>query len=189
MRLHCSRRDLKSSPISLLMSLFLLLLIRISYAQQLTPDQQAEMILSSARRAYNEKNYGFAATRFREFLAKFGNHKDAVSARYGLALTLWETQPPDLPGALEHFQPLAGNKDFADYPFVLYYLASAHRSLGIKDLEQAKPADATQKRASAQQHFEEAARQFAAAAPAFAARVKELKPNDKELPKDFEWSA
>jgi TolA-binding protein len=188
MRLHSL--DWKNLTISFWTSLFLFLfLFTSSHGQQLTPDQQAEMILSSARRAHNEKNYGFAATRFREFLAKFGNHKDAASARYGLALTLFETQPPDLPGALEQLQPLAGNKDFADYPFVLYYLASVHRGLGIKDLEQAKPVDATQKRASAQQHFEEAARQFAAAAPAFAARVKELKPDAKEIPKDFEWSA
>jgi len=87
----------------------------------------------------------------------------------GLAIALFETQPPDVQGALEQLHPLAGNKDFADYPFVLYYSASAHRGLGIKELEQAKPADATQKRALAQKHFEEAARQFAAAALAFTA--------------------
>src|SRR5713226_1352813 len=184
------KRDPGSSQLTVAMSLLLVLFsISISYGQQLTPDQQAEMVLSSARRAYSEKNYGFAVTRFREFLAKFGNHKDAPSARYGLAIALFEIQPPDVQGALEQLQPLAGNKDFADYPFVLYYLASAHRGLGIKELEQAKPADATQKRALAQKHFEEAAQQFAAAAQAFAGRVKEFKPDAKELPKDFEWSA
>src|SRR6266478_2200827 len=184
------KRDPGSSQLTLAISLLLVLFsISILNGQQLTPDQQAEMVLSSARRAYNEKNYGFAATRFREFLAKFGNHKDAPSARYGLALALFETQPPDGQGALEQLQPLAGNKGFADHPFVLYYLASAHRGLGIKELEQAKPADATQKRALAQKHFEEAAQQFAAATQAFTSRVKEFKPDAKELPKDFEWSA
>lgn len=176
-------------------SIWLLVLLIFSSAssrgQQLTADQQADMVLSSARRAYNEKNNAFAATRFREFLAKYGNHKEANSARYGLALTLLETQPPDVQGALEQLQPIAGNKDFAEYPFVLYYLGAARRGLGIKELDQAliKPAEAAQRRAQAQQHFEEAGRQFAAAAHAFSARVKDFKPDVKELPADFEWSA
>ena len=46
------------------------------------------MLLAGAKRAYNEKNYPFAADRFREFLAKYGGHKDANAARYGLALCL-----------------------------------------------------------------------------------------------------
>ena len=57
---------------------------------QLTPEQMADMILTSARKAYNEKNYPFAAQRFREFVGKFGNHKEVASARYGLALLLAE---------------------------------------------------------------------------------------------------
>src|SRR5262249_8578358 len=55
---------------------------------QVTPDQAAEMILNSARKAYNEKAYPVAVARFREFLAKFAGHKDAPQARYGLALAL-----------------------------------------------------------------------------------------------------
>jgi TolA-binding protein len=171
--------------------LLIFLSASFSHGQQLTPDQQADMLLSSARRAYNEKNYPFAITRFREFLSKFGNHKEANSARYGLALSLLESQPPDFQGALEQLQPLAGNKDFPDHPFVLYYLGSARRGLGLKELDQAvaKPAEAAQRRATAQQHFEEAARQFAAASQAFAARVKDSKPDTKQLSADLEWSA
>src|SRR5206468_9503311 len=52
------------------------------------PDQQAQMLLAGARRAYNEKNYPFAAARFRDFLSRFASHRDAPSARYGLALCL-----------------------------------------------------------------------------------------------------
>src|SRR5579884_586479 len=37
---------------------------------QMPPDQVAVMLLDSARRAYNEKNYPFAVNRFREFLGK-----------------------------------------------------------------------------------------------------------------------
>src|SRR5437879_13056505 len=65
---------------SLLLTLFS---VSFAHGQQLTPDQQADMLLSSARRAYNEKNYPFAATRFREFLSKFGNHNEVNSSRYG----------------------------------------------------------------------------------------------------------
>src|SRR5262245_12591491 len=57
-------------------------------AAQMTPDQAAELMLNSARKAYNEKNHAFAAARFREFLGRFGGHKQAASARYGLALCL-----------------------------------------------------------------------------------------------------
>src|SRR5207244_1740752 len=59
--------------------LCLLLLLSAAPAQQLTPEQQADMLLGSARKAYNEKNYPFAAQRFREFLARFGGHKEARS--------------------------------------------------------------------------------------------------------------
>src|SRR4051794_18541011 len=46
-------------------------------AQAPTPDQQAEMALAAGRKAYNDGNPPFAAEKFREFLQKFGGHKDA----------------------------------------------------------------------------------------------------------------
>ena len=46
-------------------------------AQTLPPDQAADMLLTSAKTAYNAKDFVFAAGRFREFLAKFGGHKNA----------------------------------------------------------------------------------------------------------------
>src|SRR5260370_39646801 len=79
-------------------------------AAQVTPDQQAEMLLTAARRAYNEKNYPFAIERFREFQAKFGNHKEANAARYGLALALLE-RPRDYNAPVEQLPPRAGNKE------------------------------------------------------------------------------
>jgi TolA-binding protein len=159
---------------------------------QVAPDQAADMLLASARRAYNEKNYPFAAQRFKEFLDKFGNHKEAPSARYGLALALLDGPERDYQRALEALQPLAGAKEFADYPFVLYNLGLAQRGLGVRELAQAdaKPQEAPQRRAAANGRFEEAARQFAAAVAAFTARVKAEVPADaKELPADLEWAA
>src|SRR5882672_8058177 len=76
---------------------------------QVTPDQQAEMILASARKACTERNYPFAAERFREFLQKFGGHAKAADARYGLALVLLEQPERDYAQAAEQLQPLAGN--------------------------------------------------------------------------------
>src|SRR5262245_56153054 len=79
-------------------------------AAQVSADQAAGMLLSSANKAYNEKNFAFAVTRYREFLNKFGNHSTAPAARYGLALTLLQ-----IPGekndaeARDLLQALAGN--------------------------------------------------------------------------------
>src|SRR5438093_13314544 len=66
---------------------------------QVTPDQAADMVITSARKAYNEKNYPFAVARFKEFLGKYPNHKDAPSARYGLALALLESPERDYTAA------------------------------------------------------------------------------------------
>src|SRR5262249_50312813 len=151
-----------------------LLLGTTAGAQEPAPDQAADMLLSSARRAYNDKNYPFAAARFREFLGKYAAHKEPPSARYGLALCLLEGPERDYAGAVAQLQPLAGNKDLPEYPSVLYHLGLAQRGVGLKELAQAaaKPAEAAPHRAAAQQRFDEAAKQFAAAVPAFLARVK-----------------
>jgi TolA-binding protein len=160
---------------------------------QVAPDQAADMLLASARRAYNEKNYAFAAQRFKEFLDKFvDNHKDAPSARYGLALALLDGPERDYQRALDALQPLAGAKEFSDYPFVLYYLGLAQRGLGVREVAQAeaKPQEAPQRRAAANGRFEEASKQFAAAVAAFTARAPAQVPADaKELPVDLEWAA
>jgi cellulose synthase operon protein C len=159
---------------------------------QVAPDQAADMLLASARRAYNEKNYPFAAQRFKEFLDKYGNHKEAQSARYGLALALLDGPERDYQRALDTLQPLAGAKEFADFPFVLYYLGAAQRGVGVRELAQAeaKPQEAPQHRNAANGRFDEASKQFAAAVTAFTARVKgEIPADAKELPVDLEWAA
>jgi TolA-binding protein len=168
-----------------------LLWVRALPAQQLTADQQAEMLLTGARKAYNEKNYPFAVARFREFLARFGNHKEAPSARYQLGLSLLEIPERDYTGAVEQLQAIAGNKDLPEHALVLYHLGLAKRGLGTRELAQAeaKPPEAPQRRAAANRLFEEAATQFAAAATAFKARAKPLPENAKELPPDQEWLA
>lgn len=154
-----------------LFTLFLLAWAAAAPAQ-MTPDQAAELLLTGARRAYNEKNHAFAAARFREFLGKYGGHKDAAAARYGLALALLDGPGRDYQGALEQLQPLAGNKDFAEHASVLYYLGQCQRGLGLKELAQAaaRPQEAAGRNNAARQRFEEAAKQFAAAALAYAGR-------------------
>jgi TolA-binding protein len=158
---------------------------------QVTPDQAAALVLNSARKAYNEQNYPFAVTRFREFLAKYGGHKEAPAARYGLALSLLELPERDYAAVIQELQPLAGNQGFADYPYVLYYLGLAQRGLGTREIAQAeaKPQEAPQRRATAQQRFEEASKQFTAALAAFTAKNKPPKADAKELPVEWEWAA
>ena len=78
-------------------------------AQQVAPDQAADMLLTSAKTAYNAKDFAFAAGRFREFLAKFANHKDAVAAHYGLALALLDGPDKDY-NARRRTAPAAGRR-------------------------------------------------------------------------------
>ncbi len=167
----------------------LLALIGASWlAAQATP-QAADMLLGSARRAYNEKNYAFAAERFREFLNKFGNHKEANAARYGLALCLIDGPAKDYNGAIQQLQPLI-KKDLPEHPFVLYYLGLSQRALGTQALAQvrAKPQETNQQRNAARQRFEEASKHFAAALTAFAERIPKTDKPAKETPIEREWA-
>ena len=138
------------------------ILLASASTAQMTPEQQAAMLLAGAKRAYNEKNYPFAADRFREFLAKYGGNKDVPSARYGLALCLMDGPTKDYDKALEQLNPLAGQKTFGEYAFVLYYTGLAKRGQGVKAMEVAlaKPAEATQHRNIANGRFDEAGKSF-----------------------------
>src|SRR4051812_2222591 len=57
-------------------------------AAQVPPNQQADMAVNAARKAYNDGNLPAARDLFKQFLAKFGNTPQATAARYGLALCL-----------------------------------------------------------------------------------------------------
>jgi cellulose synthase operon protein C len=155
------------------------------------PPDKAGMLLDSAKRAYNEKNFPFAVTKFREYLQQFGGNKQANDARYGLALSLVEGPDRDYNAALEQLNELIKNKDFPDHPYAIYYTGLSYRGLGVKALAlaDAKPAEAKQHQDNARNRFEEAAKHFAAAITAFTARAKEPDPAAKELPKELEWAA
>ena len=183
-------RSVRALIVALALPLLALAGLSVS-AQNVTPDQQAQMILDSARKAYNEKAYPVAVQRFKEFLGKFGGHKDALVARYGLALSLLEGPDKDFNGALEQLGPLSQPKDFPDRPYVLYWTGVAHRGLGVRELAQAqaKPQEAPQRKAAANQRFEEAAKQFAVAQAAFSALAKAPEANATGLPVEMEWAA
>jgi TolA-binding protein len=155
----------------------------------MTPDQAAGLLLNSARKAYNEKNFPFAASRFREFLQKYGGHKDAPAARYGLALSLLDGPERDYPAAAGELNQLAGNKALPEWPSVLYHLGLAHRGQGLAALALAvaKPAEANTYRETARQRFEEASRHFGAAVAAYTERLP--KPTDKGPSIEAEWLA
>jgi tetratricopeptide (TPR) repeat protein len=146
-------------------------------AQPPTPDQQAAQLLTAGRKAYNDANPAFAADRFREFLQKFGGHKDAHAARYGLGLALLELQPADFQKAAEALSPPAGDKTFPDHPLALYYLAATHRGLGHKELAEgvARPNEMPQRQQAANGRFNDALRFFAEARAAL-----EKKPDAAE---------
>ncbi len=158
---------------------------------QVPADQAAELLLNSARKAYNEQNLPFAATKFQEFLQKFGGHPQANAARYGLALCFIDGPERNFEKAIEPLNQLAGNTAFPDHPYAVYYLGLAQRGMGLNELAQAATKQGNEQqqlRARAEGRFNEAARYFAAAASAFSAK---LPKGDvpKELPKELDWAA
>lgn len=174
-----------------LRSLVLPMVLCLPVLAQMTPEQQATMLLDSARRAYNEKNYPFAATRFREYLQRYGSNPAAPQARFGLALCLLEGTERNYEQALEQLNQLVGNKSLPEYPQALYYSGIARRSQGLQLLEQAltKPGEAQQLRNTAQQRFSEAARHFGEAVVAFKEAAKTVKAPEKGLSIPQEWIA
>lgn len=173
-----------------LAALFVLLALATPAQAQLTQDQQAEMLLNSARKGYNEKNYAFATLKFREFLGKFGGHKDLPAARYGLALTLIDGPEKKYDEARDILQNLAADKGFADRTFAIYYSGIALRGLGLMDLAKAEtqPNEAARFRDSALGHFGNAVPLFTSAITAFLTKLENPADGDK-LTLDAEWIA
>jgi TolA-binding protein len=160
-------------------------------AAQLKPEEMAVQVLNAANRAYNEKQFGPAVERYREYLKTFGNQKDANLARYGLALALLEAPQKDYKGAIENLNPVAGVQDFPERPMVLYYLALAHRGLGHESiaLAIAKPQELAQHKANAAQQFTPAAQRFGEASAAFMARSKSNPPPAADqITLNLEWA-
>ena len=147
---------------------------------QPSADQQAEMLLNTARKAYADANPQFAAEKFREFLGKYGAHKDANSARYGLGLALLDLSDRDYQKALDAFTPAASDARFGDQPLALYFAGVSRRGLGQKELAEGAAAsnEMPQRQQAASGHFTEAGK-FFAQRPAF-----ESKP-----PPEAEWAA
>jgi len=160
---------------------------------QVPADQQAEMILNSARKAFNEKTYPVASARFREFLAKFAARKEAPAVRYELAQSLLESPERNYNEARDLLQGLVGIKDNAalNIPLVNYHLGLAIRGQGIIAMEtaDAKPKEAPQHRGAALQRFQEALGPFAEASKGFEAKLPAIAPDAKELPLEVEWAA
>ena len=159
---------------------------------QVPPDQQAEMILNSPRKAFNEKYYPVASARYREFLGKFGGRKGTPLARYELGQCLLESPERNYNEARDLFQGLVGIKDNSDIklPLVNYHLGLAIRGQGILALEMAaaKPKEAVQFRGVAMQRFQEAA-PLAVASQGIEAKLPAIAPDAKELPVEVEWAA
>src|SRR5262245_8247446 len=150
-------------------------------AAQPTADQHAEMLLNVGRKAYAEANPQFAAEKFREFLTKFGAHKDAHSARLGLAIALLDLPDRNYQAALDAVLPAANDAKFPEQALALYYAGVSRRGLGQKELAEgvAKPNEMPQRTQAANGHFTEAAKFFTSAREAF----------EKKTPPDADWAA
>jgi TolA-binding protein len=156
---------------------------------QVPPDQQADMILTSARKAHNDGNSPFAIQRYAEFLQKFGGHPQANAARYQLALAHLDSPDRNYDKALEALGPLLGNTGLPEHPFALYHAGLCLRGQGLRELDGAlaKPNEAAQFKQRADPKFNEAASRFAAALAAFTAKLPK-EPGDKPAP-ELDWAA
>ena len=84
-----------------LFGLFSLATFGTATQAQVPPDQQADMILTSAKKAQADGNFPFAIQRYGEFLQKFGNHPQANQARYQLAVTYLDSPERNFDKAIE----------------------------------------------------------------------------------------
>ena len=150
-------------------ALLSLALAAAATAQPPTADQQAEQLLTAGRKAYNDGNPAFAVEKLREYVQKFGGHKDAQAGRLALGLAYLDAPDRDLPKAIEALTPPAGDANFADRGLALYYLAAAHRGVGLKELEQAigKPNEMPQRVQATIPRFTEAGKLFVMAREQF----------------------
>jgi TolA-binding protein len=168
----------------------LTLVLAAPAAAQVSNEQQAEVLINTARKAYNEKNYPIATAKFREYLQRFPNFKDAAGARHGLALVLLEGPQKNFAEARDLLQAIAGNKDLPEHASVVYHLGAAYRGLGVQELDiaLAKPQEAPQRKQAALKLFEEAGKQFFAARLAYTLRAAKVPLDEKELPPVLEWA-
>jgi cellulose synthase operon protein C len=166
-----------------------LLVLALPLAAQVPPDQQADMVLTSAKKAQADGNFPFAIQRYGEFLQKFGNHPQANQARYQLALAYLDSPERNYDKALESLNPLLGNAGLPEHPLALYHAGHCLRGQGLREVEgmMAKPNEAAQFKQRADQKFGEAAGRFAAATVAFAAKLPK-DAGDKPVP-ELDWAA
>src|SRR5262249_39483053 len=156
---------------------------------QVPPDQQADMVLTSARKAHNEGNYPFAIQRYGEFLQKFGGHPQANAARYQLALAYLESPDRNYDKAIEQLNPLVGNAGLPEHPYALYHAGLCLRGLGLRELDgaAAKPNEAVAFKQRADQRFTEAASRFAGAVAAFPPKLPQGTPEKPAT--ELDWAA
>jgi TolA-binding protein len=100
----------------------------------------AQQVLDSARRAYNEGKFPFAADRFREFVKANPNHKELAGAELGLGAALLEAAEPDYAGAVEALTVAAGKQDYEQHGQALYYLGMALKGQAGQMADRAKGA-------------------------------------------------
>jgi len=146
-------------------------------AQQ-TPAQQAEPILVAARNAAASGDLAGATQRFNEIIQKFPTTPSAKASRYALSMLAFNDPSADFGKVVELLAPLMLASDFPDRVPAIYYTGSAHRMLGLKELEKAvaNPAEAAKHKQAAGGKFEEA-------------KVKYESARDGFFNKDPEWEA
>ena len=158
---------------------------------QVKPEQAASMLLGSTPGGLQRKELSLCRRPLPRVSRKYGNHKEANAARYGLALCLLDGPTKDYNGAIRA-TPAPGRRQRPARTSVRLVLPwTGRRGLGAQALALAlaKPQEANQQRNTAQQRFDEASKNFAAAGTAFTARIPKSDTPPKETPIELEWAA
>lgn len=137
--------------------LVVFVILALPVKAQVSPEQQAELAISAARKAYNDGNIPAAREQFKQVLAKYPNLQ-GTAARHGLGLTYINAPEPDYAAAVEPFTLAANDGGYSERGWVLYQLAATQRALGLANLKAASP------------KFEDALRRYGEAAGWFEAK-------------------
>jgi TolA-binding protein len=95
--------------------------------QKLEQDRRATTILSEAKQAYEQKNYGQSVAKYREFLSQFSKRPEAMSAHYGLGMALAEMPDKDWNALINELQTVLKSGEVPDKGRAHYWLGVALR--------------------------------------------------------------
>jgi len=128
-------------------------------------ERKAAALLTEAKQAYEQKNYGPSVAKYREFLAQNPKGAEATAAHFGLAMSLAAMPDRDWNAIAAELQPIVDSPDMPDKGRAQYWLGAAIVVTGQQQLAGVqRPAEQRDLVAKAMARIEDGAGRLAAAA-------------------------